>query len=209
MEYTVFYSLLNLYLEFWVIALVFRAIVFIIPAPIRTPIEFTGLKVRYWVQKKVLQALNVPFYEEEELIIEHSKMDSFGHLVLIYLLAPAFVALYVGPVIIVYGYDLWTTYQLVGLLLTIIGFSLLSFTIPTAQDLSRIGEASGKSVSFWILKGVLWATFVEILALAEFFHENFLWLLLAIGILYPGRSMDLELINPDFGELMTTVSEVK
>ena len=128
---------------------------------------------------------------------------------MIYLLAPAFVALYIGPVIIVYGFELWSTYQLVSLLFTIIGFSLLSFTIPTVHDLSKIGEASGKSVSFWILKGVLWVTFIELLALAELFHVNFLWILLTIGILYPGRSMDLDLINPDFGELMTTVSEAK
>jgi len=209
LEYTVLYSFLNFYLEFWLIALIFRAIVFITPVPIRTPIEFAGLKARVWIQKTVLQGLNIEFYEEEEFIIEHSKMDSFGHLLLIYLLVPAFLALYIGPVVMVYGFTLWSTYQLVGLIFTILGFSLLSFTIPTAHDLSKIGNASGKSTTFWLLKGVIWATFVEMIAQAELLHENFLWLLLAIGILYPGRSMDLELINPDFGDLMTTVSEVK
>ncbi|MHA1912696.1 MAG: hypothetical protein ACTSYA_13495 [Candidatus Kariarchaeaceae archaeon] len=209
MDYTVLYSFLNFYLEFWIIALVFRAIVFITPMPIRTPIEYVGLKARLWVQKTVLQGLNIEFYEEEEFVIEHSKMDSFGHLVLIYLLVPAFLALYIGPILIVYGFTLWSTYQMVSLLFTIIGFSLLSFTIPTAQDLAKIGNASGKSTSIWFLKGLIWATFIEVLAQAELLHDNFLWLLLAIGILYPGRSMDLELINPDFGDLMTTVSEVK
>jgi hypothetical protein len=200
---------MNFYLEFWVIALIFRAFVFIIPVPVRTPIEYAGLKTRFWIQKMVLQGLNVEIYEEEEFVIDHTKMDSFGHLLLIYLLAPAFIALYLGPVIIVYGLKLWPTYQMVGLLFTIIGFSLLSFTIPTSQDLSKISNASGKSISFWMVKGVIWVTFIEILAQAEILHVNFLWFLLALGILYPGRSMDLELINPDFGDLMTTVSEVK
>ena len=209
MEYTVLYSFLNFYLEFWIIALVFRAIVFITPMPIRTPIEYVGLKARLWVQKTVLQGLNIEFYEEEEFVLEHSKMDSFGHLVLIFLLVPAFLALYIAPVIIIYGFELWPSYQMVSLLFTIIGFSLLSFTIPTVQDLAKIGNASGKSTSFWFLKGLIWITLIEVLAQAELLHDNFLWILLAIGLLYPGRSMDLELINPDFGDIMTTVSEVK
>ena len=208
MDYAVLFDSLNFFLRFWIIALIYRSLVFIFPEPIRAPIEHIGLKMRTLIQKSVLRVLGVTIYEESDYFLEHSKVDSFGHLLLVFIVAPIVTSFIIAPSLLAYSFSLWEEYPLVSLVLTLIGFSILCFAIPTVHDLSKISNASGKSILNWMIKASLWITFIEILDQAFVINEVISWSLLAIGVFFPGRSMNLEL-DHDFSDFMTSVVEVK